>query len=533
MLQCTHSSSLRISPAMRHAVWLLLCIFACQVASVGQQAAAPDLEAQLKAQIAALPAEFQRELARRNPDIALPPTEDNRAALQDAIKFVLRVRNKPALYALALNSQRQKTADSASKDAVNKFKAEVDEARVDKQVGSDSSQSGSTSLTTKGSVPAILGFAVENGALESSTSGTSITFRGRPVQIIQALQKIGYNDSYQVIERNSSLGLLNRFAFGITFDTGRTNSTTFTGNANQISAFSVHVDLINHRDPRDKRYNDRWSTLRLGAAQEMANRLYVVADLLTSDTFTPTFNPWLEETAVQAATAWIKNDGSLTQVLETQFAKFPSPSGVPPSDDPSIAAFASATQTMLNARQDILSYVGTAPLVTFEYTDNKAAPAVAPAVALPDTSNFKVIAEFTPIKGGSFTSNGSVTIFNSQPATVAANRVRDAQFSSQVDVPVATSVPKLGNFVLSFSGKYEFIPDDVITAASATGTGTALKGNIAIGQAKLTIPVKGSGVKIPLSLTVSNRTELIKETNVRGNIGITFDLDSIVSRLKP
>jgi hypothetical protein len=533
MQQCTHSSFLRVSLAMRQVLLMLLFIFASQTATFGQQAAAPDLAAQLKAQTAALPAEFQRELARRNPDIVLPPTEDNRAALQDAIKFVLRVRNKPVLYALALNSQRQKTADSASKDAVNKFKAEVDEARVDKQVGSDSSQSGSTSLTTKGSVPAILGFAVENGALESSTSGTSITFRGRPVQIIQALQKIGYNDSYKVIERNSSLGLLNRFAFGLTFDAGRTNSTTFTGNANQIAAFSVHVDLINHRDPRDKRYDDRWNTLRVGAAQEMANRLYVVADLLVSDTFTPIFNPWLEDTAVQAATAWIKNDGSLTQVLDTQLAKFPSPSGVPPSDDPSIAAFASATQTMLNARQDILSYVGTAPLVTFEYTDTRATPAVPPAVALPDTSNFKVIAEFTPIKGGSFTSNGSVTIFNSRPATVAANRVRDAQFSSQVDVPVATSVPKLGNVVLSFSGKYQFIPDDVLTTSAATGTGMALKGNIAIGQAKFTIPVKGSGVKIPLSLTVSNRTELIKETNVRGNIGITFDLDSIISRLKP
>ncbi|HNH83997.1 MAG TPA: hypothetical protein PL157_16620, partial [Acidobacteriota bacterium] len=54
----------------------------------------------------------------------------------------------------------------------------------------------------------------------------------------------------------------------------------------------------------------------------------------------------------------------------------------------------------------------------------------------------------------------------------------------------------------------------------------------AIGQVKLTIPVKGSGVKIPISVTFANRTELIKEKEVRGNIGITFDLDSIFAKFK-
>ena len=44
--------------------------------------------------------------------------------------------------------------------------------------------------------------------------------------------------------------------------------------------------------------------------------------------------------------------------------------------------------------------------------------------------------------------------------------------------------------------------------------------------------MKGSGVKVPLSFTWANRTELVKEKEVRGNIGITFDMDAIVSRLK-
>ena len=63
-----------------------------------------------------------------------------------------------------------------------------------------------------------------------------------------------------------------------------------------------------------------------------------------------------------------------------------------------------------------------------------------------------------------------------------------------------------------------------------TDNGTNFTG---IGQFKFTIPVKGSGVKIPLSVTFSNRTEFIKESKVRGNVGITFDLDTIFSKLKP
>ena len=58
------------------------------------------------------------------------------------------------------------------------------------------------------------------------------------------------------------------------------------------------------------------------------------------------------------------------------------------------------------------------------------------------------------------------------------------------------------------------------------------RGNLGTVQAKLSIPVHDSGVKIPIAFTYANRTELIKEKDVRGNIGITFDLDSLFSRAK-
>jgi hypothetical protein len=50
-------------------------------------------------------------------------------------------------------------------------------------------------------------------------------------------------------------------------------------------------------------------------------------------------------------------------------------------------------------------------------------------------------------------------------------------------------------------------------------------------QAKLTIPL-AEGMEIPLSVTVANRTELIKESNIKGKIGFTFDVSRFADRFK-
>jgi len=43
-------------------------------------------------------------------------------------------------------------------------------------------------------------------------------------------------------------------------------------------------------------------------------------------------------------------------------------------------------------------------------------------------------------------------------------------------------------------------------------------------------PVKKSRVKIPISFTYASHTELIEEKDVRGNIGITLDFDTLFSK---
>ena len=148
--------------------------------------------------------------------------------------------------------------DMAAKALVPVFES----ARTDKQVGSGASVSGSTNLVSKGSLPTVLGFAVENGALTRSVSGTTITFQGSPVGILNALESKGYVEGYKDDAGVPFLQFLRRTAFSVSFDTSRdaptpTSSTTgasgtagtsapanpFTASSKQLSEYSFRLSL--------------------------------------------------------------------------------------------------------------------------------------------------------------------------------------------------------------------------------------------------------------------------------------------------
>jgi hypothetical protein len=58
-------------------------------------------------------------------------------------------------------------------------------------------------------------------------------------------------------------------------------------------------------------------------------------------------------------------------------------------------------------------------------------------------------------------------------------------------------------------------------------------GNVGVFQVKLSIPVKGTGIQIPLALTASNRKAQIQERwNVGANFGVTFNFDSFLAAFK-
>jgi hypothetical protein len=403
------------------------------------------------------------------------------------------------------------------------FVQKIENARIDKQVGSKSTTSGSTSLLAKPSVPSILGFAVENGALQKDTSGTTITFRGNWVGLIKALGDKGFIQSYD--DDAPTTRFLRRASFAISFDTSRGETPgTFTGSRQQISNYSLRFDLYNKRDPRNSSYKNRWATLIADQGQALTQNLAKIVGFfiplpnanpgLTPD---PALVTWLGSAQSAIATA---NADQVDGVVRKSFEALRDIK-LSETTNEIVADFEKNAGAYLDGRSRLLKEVANGPIVTFEYTNNRPGNQ-------PNYSNFNLIGGFSAGQVD-LTTNASFSTFSTKPRGVTRT-ARDFQLSGQLDVPLG-DIAKTGPFVFTMSGKYQHVFSDITT----TGTTPTIleKGNIGIGQFKFTIPVKGSGVKIPLSVTFSNRTEFIKESKVRGNIGVTFDLDTLFSKLKP
>ncbi|HKW76443.1 MAG TPA: hypothetical protein VJN64_13020 [Terriglobales bacterium] len=440
------------------------------------------------------------------------------------IKATLHLSH-PQLVALALankyRTQPYKYAD---------FVKTIEESRTDKQVGTSSSNgAGGTSVVSKGSVPAVLGFAVENGALTQSVSGTTITFRGNPVGIVQLLQREDFVNARPFAD--TSTAVLSRFSFGVSFDASRGNGSNgigpnsspqqllLTGDRQQLSSFSLHLDLINKRDPRDRYYRDQWNALTAADVTDVGTALAAV--------IIPTFGRWPEYTnwenafkaAVQAA-----NPDELDNVVAQQLTAL-SQISVPGNIVFAIKSFTSHYEQLLNDRADLLNIVAHGPLLSVEYIDDFSIP----TTKLPDQSTFKIIGETGLFRGsGDLTGNFNMQFWNAVNATTANRRFEYFDLSAQMDVPL-TNPARVGGFVLTGAYKYRNYQHDSL---ATDGSILIPKGTMQLGQIKLTIPAKGSGVKVPISVSFANRSEFIKESDVRGNIGVTFDLDTLLAGLK-
>ena len=138
-----------------------------------------------------------------------------------------------------------------------------------------------------------------------------------------------------------------------------------------------------------------------------------------------------------------------------------------------------------------------------------------------------------------FAANASISFFDTTddlPPDI--DRLREWSVSGQMDAPLGSIIDGR-SFVLTLSGKAQHMLVTPMMAMAdmepqPTAMSTPLRmftnesDTIWLGQLKLTIPVKDGGVKIPISVTWANRTDLVKESVVRGSIGFTFSLDSLL-----
>jgi hypothetical protein len=401
--------------------------------------------------------------------------------------------------------------------------AEAEDASHAKNVGA--SESSGTSLVAKAGVPAILGFAAENGGLTRTTYGSTITFTGNPVGLVQAMAKKGFISSFQ--NQDDFTKFLRKFSFGLSFDTSRgAQPGTFTGNKQQLSGFSFKYNVVDQRDPRDVKYTDKWKELTKGQAANLALSLNTfVRGLVVPVGTTPPpaiepFNTWLAN-----ANAALGSKNTIAEIESTLIAELQKLQAIelPPEQLVVVKQVGTDMDAFLEERNKILDEISNGWIATFDYNNTR-------PVGTPSLSNFRFLAEKGAYNGSiDFTGNASVTIYNSKPTGPNPKTLRDFRFAGQLDVPIG-DITKTGKFLFSLGGRYQRLLEDEPILGS---TLVVPKGDIATFQAKLTIPIRGTAFKIPLSFSYANRTELIKERELRGNFGFTFDLDSIFAKFNP
>jgi hypothetical protein len=437
-----------------------------------------------------------------------------------------------AAYLMAANAERPAYASLLKR---------LEAARVDKQVGAPPNANASTSLAMKGLAPRIFGVAVERGAATREVSGNALTFRANPVGLAKALRGSGLVDLNDAYSRDAIQHYASRLSLAATFDISRGSTPgVFTGDNQQLSAWSARYEVINRRDPASPAYAAQWSQLLAPGTAPYRVSVETLNDALSG---------W------KAYTEWETNllQHDVTQFVEKPFELQPNDvegaaavyqkivqdgltklEAIPmaPAVGDAIDRYARQLTELQSTIDDIYAFAGKGALLTVDWSTVR-------DVNLPDLNTGTVIFETALGKSRKtdVTLNASGSYYRLIPAN-ASHSLKSVNLTGQLEHPLGNVLPTA---TISVAGRYSYLPYDTVAiegvAASTPGTGEtssvgkAFKGAVGYVQAKLTIPIKDSGLKVPLSITASNRSELIKEKDVRGSVGITFDLDTFVSAL--
>jgi hypothetical protein len=416
---------------------------------------------------------------------------------------------------------------------------EAETSRIDKQTEASSGSGLSTSAVTKGSVPWLFAFAVEHGALTQSVDGNVITFKGNVANAIKAINAKDYVKSFKLGESNLFVRNVSRATFGVSFNSSSGNASP-AFNTNTFASANAHVDLYNHRDPRDSKWTSSWLGLSTSALHAVANAAGDFEHLVQTGHKTE-FDAW--QSRAQTIVAGLSDgstDDQIKKALEQIGNDFAATFGGFAEVQQKAKATVDALANYSTQKKAVIEKMNKSPILSLEYTFTNQASTSLPTSTTqnvsvsakpPNLSNINLI--FTGYLGANTqaTLNASTTLFSSLPSGTKIGTVRDYRVAGQIDVPI--DIHSLGTTDLSFSALFLSLLQEPLGQQVLVNTvPVSTRGNINLLQAKWSIPMGDGGFKIPISITRSNRTELIKENDIRGTIGISYDFDALFSKLK-
>lgn len=467
------------------------------------------------------------------------PSLDQDLRLRREIEFTSRRQLFFLLYAALRNQFGIAVTPAEIAAAKLPSLAAIEQARTDVQPGATASASGTSSLVSKGSGPSYFAAAVESGAMTREASATTTTFQGNVVGMLDAVSSKGYSESFD--DDAAFARFMRRLSFGVTIRNGEIDPAPVEEDEEEggggltdairaqlekadqrVEQVSIRAVVGRHRrDPRHASNADALTRLMAVQGQRLLEAFDVALESLQ---ISDEYEAWIANAVAELKTVppailpgeMVRHLNALCDVamqVDPQFREH------------AIVAY-QAYAAFAAARNKVLDDIESRPLFAVEYVNGRRAPR---------TSTVRFIAEAQ--KGRwDLTANVAVTAYHARPLSDAP-WYRDVQLAAEAGRPLGNRFRRgqpgngLGNAVLSFGFMYERLSE----SAAVTFGGRdliAAAGNLYIGQVRITLPM-GSGVKLPLSVSVSNRTELLNEKQIRANIGFTFNFDAVASLLRP
>jgi hypothetical protein len=405
--------------------------------------------------------------------------------------------------------------------------------RTDKQTGSTATGPGSTTLSQKPGFAELLAFAVEHGAVEQTTNGTGATLSTSPYALTRLVQP----DNAENFDR---FGFWRRIGVSATLNASTEGAAAPADEPlKQLAEWSVRLRVLGDRSTRSPGFTRGWEKLIQPAIQERVDAEAKGA----SETING--SPAVRDAAAAAATRL----GSDLQRYLTDHGGLPTAERVPAmaemildalhaavyepvanrrlaiSDSTgrgvvaAVASLAEAHQRLVQAEVDqtrLLEDLDQSLLLTLEYTHH------AKAAAVTGFSDMRMLFE-DHVAPFNVVANAFLSLYDDPDETLGQDKVRDYGASVDIEGEVANPFGRR-----SRADVVQPITLSVGYKLSRLEEGEEM---VHLVQAKASIPIS-TGLALPLSLTYASRAVLVDEDHVRGNFGLSLDLDKLYALSK-
>ncbi|HLJ87137.1 MAG TPA: hypothetical protein VKZ53_09960 [Candidatus Angelobacter sp.] len=436
--------------------------------------------------------------------------------------------------------------------------AAANQNRPDKQTGAGTNANGTTDLVEKAGVPAILAFALESGSLIRSVNGTTASLNGnldgifRTITGQQALcfdcgssfgtailRDVGVSASYLINQQGTTPVTTNGSANGATPAVANVNIPSTVG---KLSSIKARYQIWNAYDPRSPQFRAAWQK----AVRDANDKINQAAqDFQSSLQTLEVNNPIKSDTLYQknlsnfAEAFYADADNQNLDKLRQDFLSlFNATVDALKKDDPQFNQKLAGASVSLASYKDlwsqILNNAKGQPLLTLEY-------AFSEPQNQPESHDFRIISGYTPKNGqGLLSINAALSLYGGAlPAGAKYGRIRDGQISAEFDRPF-TLTGGQNQAAFSLAGYWQYQPDPTVLNITpgnlAPGTNIQLPadaqvllgtaGSLWVVQGKVTINAK-SGIKIPIGVKWSNKTDLLNGNKVGAQVGISYDFSSL------